>query len=251
MKKFVLIICVAFACLQGCRKAGTTIPGYYCRNICFLCYQRGNYTNVDSFCNTDYTPERFQEKWFDDSLVGFICKEVQPHTFHELSGANLEQQVAAEEANRLTCTEKSSYHPSYFDYTAFVNSNIRCKACFDTIADHFLAIYFDTLIKRIGPLTQNPEVDGHFINDSLRGLVTFSSNQVSHMNCGFPFATKYAIPGYLSSLLREHQYDPVCDTCFFTTSQQKDSIVALNSWLDFNSGIAGTWADALIFSECR
>jgi hypothetical protein len=126
-----------------------------------------------------------------------------------------------------------------------------CKACYDNIASHFLHVYFDTLSKLIGPLKEHPELGWSSGSDTVRGLVAFSVSQVSNMNCGDPSPVKYASLTVLQWTLKRHQYESICDTCALTTMEQKDSIVALNSWIDFNPVIESSWGEARIFGECK
>ena len=118
MKKIFILCSVVFTITLSCCKKASNEVTAYCKNTCYLCYLQSYYTDTFTFCNTDYTPQYLQEKFFDDSLQGYICNEIKPTILHEYTGDRniVNANEDSDKANRLTCYDNAAYHPNYFDY---------------------------------------------------------------------------------------------------------------------------------------
>ncbi|MES2621486.1 MAG: hypothetical protein V4615_11605 [Bacteroidota bacterium] len=253
MKKIIAVAAVLLALgFAGCKKAETE-PVYYCKNTCYLCYDSRDPSRNHNYCNTDYSEAQFQQRIFDDSLVGYICKEVQPTIFNEVSGNNSQAHIDSQQANRLNCYDKRTFFPQYFDYpsfyVAYVERSNRCTKCYDSIAQRYLDIYLDSLDSYIGGFENCPECFGpndRYCYDTLMPYAVAKINALG-MHCGITSGPLYARPGYMTSYLRRLQYEPV--TAEFT-QDDKDEVIMLNSWLDFNPKPTTGMDDAAIFREC-
>ena len=248
---FVLVIAFVFT---GCKKEKSTDPAYYCKNICYVCYDAYNPARNHSYCNTDYSQELFQLRLSDDSIMGYICKEIEPTIFHEVSGNDINGQIDSQQANRLICYNKDGFNPHYFNYPAFyasyVERNARCTKCYDSIAERYLAIYLDTLSSRIGGFSNCPEcLNQTFCRDTAMPYAVAKTNALG-MHCGITNGPLVAMPSYMSQYVRRKQFESVCDTCAFHTQEEKDDLIALNSWLDFNRRAQEGIDEAVIFREC-
>lgn len=229
-----LLITLAF----GCKKQATV---YFCKNTCYKCYEASNYNYHHDRCNTDYTLELFALYMEDDSIGGFICREIEPTVYREYEGDldDIGAQIDSEQAARLNCYEKDTYQPQYFNYNAFVAHNQKCEQCYDSITKHFLHYYLDTVEKLTGFCEAC--IGTEFANDTLPGLIAYAEAMVSNMHCGTPASVKASIPGSILNYVNDRKFDnsppPLAGT----------SWIGLGNWFDFNPVMV---PHPRIYSDC-
>ena len=214
-----LILVLLMLASAGCRKQATV---YACKNQCYTCYAKTDILNHFTLCNTDFSNrEAFEMALFDDSISGNICNEVQPTIFTEYTGNAIP--TAMPDTSPIRCYELASIHPHYFNYPAFVALDTACWACSREYADSFIVAYVATLDTLCGFCSDCVQ---YWQVDTARARALVKANKVT---CIKP----NQFSGWLNirQIVRDMQFQPVSATF---TQQDKNKIITLNSWFDFN-----------------
>lgn len=239
MKTLQLIACLVVFILPGagCKRV------VFCKNTCLTCYHPKDVDLKFVFCDAPSDPILYEQLIEDYEMLGFVCKESLPSKIHKVQGnpKEVNETVKAIESTGMKCYDKSEYDPDYFDHEKFKANALACQACYDTIAKHYLVVYFDT----IGKYTQGFCADcigPDFLKKDLPGIIAYAAGKVEHMHCGYANTPKITLN--VGSVFNAIPFDT-------TLSQvERENWVKLGLWTDFNSVVREGFK-APIFRDCK